>query len=115
MVPWLGIRDPFPPVEQALDDPNGLLAVGADLSPNRLLDAYRRGIFPWFNDEDPVLWWSPDPRMVLFPNELHVSRSLRRTMKSRRFVVTLDRSFDEVVQGCAAPRPRQDGTWITND
>src|SRR3979411_823428 len=74
MIPWLGLHDPFPPVDEALVEPNGLLAAGGDLSPERLLDAYSRGIFPWFNDEDPVLWWSPDPRMVLFPGELHISR-----------------------------------------
>jgi len=114
-IPWLGRRDPFPPVEEALDDPNGLLAAGGDLSPERLIDAYTRGIFPWFNDEDPVLWWSPDPRMVLFPRELHVSRSLRRVIRSGQFAVTLDRAFTDVVEGCAAPRANQDGTWITDD
>jgi leucyl/phenylalanyl-tRNA--protein transferase len=114
-IPWLGTRDPFPPVEQALIEPNGLLAAGGDLSPERLVDAYARGIFPWFNDEDPVLWWSPDPRMVLFPRELHVSRSLRRAIRTARFSVTLDRAFDAVVDGCAAPRRNQDGTWITGE
>jgi leucyl/phenylalanyl-tRNA--protein transferase len=112
---WLDADDPFPPVEQALVEPNGLLAAGADLSPRRLLDAYARGIFPWFNEEDPVLWWSPDPRMVLFPPELHVSRSLRRVIRSNEFVVTADRAFVDVVQGCAAPRANQDGTGITAD
>lgn len=115
MIPWLGVRDPFPPVEDALSEPNGLLAAGGDLSPQRLLDAYARGIFPWFNDEDPVLWWSPDPRMVLFPGELHMSRTLRRTIKAGTFTVTLDRAFKAVIDGCAAPRAEQDGTWITGD
>ena len=115
MIPWLGLRDPFPPVEQALVEPNGLLAAGGDLSPARLLDAYARGIFPWFNDEDPVLWWSPDPRMVLLPGELHLSRSLRRTIRSREFTVTFDRAFQGVMEGCAGPRDKQDGTWITAD
>ena len=115
MIPWLGLRDPFPPVEQALVEPNGLLAAGGDLSPARLLDAYARGIFPWFNDEDPVLWWSPDPRMVLLPRELHLSRSLRRTIRSREFTVTFDRAFQGVMEGCAGPREKQDGTWITAD
>ena len=115
MIPWLGLRDPFPPVEQALVEPNGLLAAGGDLSPARLLDAYARGIFPWFNDEDPVLWWSPDPRMVLFPGELHLSRSLRRTIRSQEFTVTFDRAFQGVMEGCAGPRDKQDGTWITAD
>jgi len=115
VIPWLGLRDPFPPVEQALVEPNGLLAAGGDLSPARLLDAYARGIFPWFNDEDPVLWWSPDPRMVLLPRELHLSRSLRRTIRSQEFTVTFDRAFQGVMEGCAGPRDRQDGTWITAD
>ena len=114
-IPWLGLHDPFPPVEEALDEPNGLLAAGGDLSPERLIDAYKRGIFPWFNDEDPVLWWSPDPRMVLFPRELHVSRSLRRVIRSGQFAVTLDHAFAAVVEECAAPRANQDGTWITDD
>jgi len=114
-IPWLGTRDPFPPVEHALVEPNGLLAAGGDLSPERLLDAYARGIFPWFNEDDPVLWWSPDPRMVLFPRELHMSRTLRRAIRSGQFSVTLDRAFDAVVDGCAAPREHQDGTWITGD
>jgi leucyl/phenylalanyl-tRNA--protein transferase len=113
VIPWLDVRDPFPPVDQALIEPNGLLAAGGDLSPERLLDAYAHGIFPWFNEDDPVLWWSPDPRMALFPRDLHVSRSLRRTIRSGRFSVTLDRAFDAVMEGCAAPRPNQDGTWIT--
>jgi hypothetical protein len=95
-IPWLGLRDPFPPVDEALTEPNGLLAAGGDLSPERLLDAYARGIFPWFNEDDPVLWWSPDPRMVLFPSELHVSRTLRRTIRAGQFSVTLDRDFDQI-------------------
>ena len=115
MIPWLGPGDPFPPVDGALVEPNGLLAAGGDLSPPRLLDAYARGIFPWFNDGDAVLWWSPDPRMVLVPSELHVSRSLCRTIRSRQFLVTLDRAFRDVMQGCAGPRINQDGTWITAD
>jgi leucyl/phenylalanyl-tRNA--protein transferase len=114
-IPWLGLHDPFPPVERALIEPNGLLAAGGDLSPERLLDAYRHGIFPWFNDEDPVLWWSPNPRMVLFPDEFHMSRTLRRTIKAREFTVTLDRAFRDVMRECAAPRAAQDGTWITFD
>ena len=113
MIPWLEPRDPFPPVEGALAEPNGLLAAGDDLSMTRLLDAYRRGIFPWFNDEDPVLWWSPDPRMVLFTDRVHVSRSLRKTARSGVLRVTCDVAFGQVMQGCAAPRPGQDGTWIT--
>jgi leucyl/phenylalanyl-tRNA---protein transferase len=113
VIPWLGPRDPFPPVEVALSDPNGLLAAGADLSVPRLLDAYRQGIFPWYSEGDPLLWWSPDPRMVLFLDELRVTRSLRRVIRSKRFSVTLDRAFLDVMAGCAAPRDGQDGTWIT--
>jgi leucyl/phenylalanyl-tRNA--protein transferase len=112
-IPWLNESDPFPPVETALRDPNGFLAAGGGLSPGRLLDAYSKGIFPWFGDDDPVLWWSPDPRMVLWLRELHVSRSLRRTIRSGRYTVTLDTAFDRVMAGCAAPRDVDDGTWIT--
>ena len=115
MIPWLEAADPFPPVEQALTDPNGLLAAGADLSPQRLLDAYRQGIFAWFNDDDPVLWWSPDPRMVLVPGAFRLTRSLRRVIRSGTFQVTLDRAFGSVIAGCAAPREGQPGTWITSD
>lgn len=115
MIPWLVDSDPFPPVDRALKDPNGLLAAGADLSPQRLLDAYRRGIFPWFSEDDPLLWWSPDPRMVLMVNELHVTRSLRRVVKSGRYRVTLDTAFAEVMEGCAEPRADDAGTWITDE
>ena len=113
MIPWLTPHDPFPPVEDAMTDPNGLLAAGADLSTERLLDAYLRGIFPWFGEEDPLLWWSPDPRMVLMVNEVHVSRSLRRVIRSGRYRVTLDSAFSDVMAGCAEPRDDQGGTWIT--
>ena len=113
MIPWLSESDPFPPVEQAMTDPNGLLAAGADLSTERLLDAYLRGIFPWFGEDDPLLWWSPDPRMVLMVNEVHVSRSLRRVIRSGRYRVTLDTSFKDVMEGCAEPRDDEAGTWIT--
>ena len=115
MVPWLGVNDPFPPVEQARRDPNGLLAAGADLSVERLLDAYAHGIFPWFSEGEPVLWWTPDPRMVLWLAEVHVSRSLGRTLRARRFRVTLDTAFAEVVAGCAEPRPDRPDTWITRE
>jgi leucyl/phenylalanyl-tRNA--protein transferase len=113
MIPWLNRYDPFPPVELALTDPNGLLAAGGDLSPRRLLEAYSRGIFPWFSSGDPLLWWSPDPRMVLRLDELHVARSLRRVIRSGRYHVTFDRAFEGVMRGCAEPRDGQDGTWIT--
>jgi leucyl/phenylalanyl-tRNA---protein transferase len=115
MIPFLEPDEPFPPVEFALRDPNGLLAAGADLSPERLIDAYARGIFPWFGDDDPLLWWSPDPRMVLHVGELRVSRSLRRVIRSGRFTVTVDTAFREVMAGCAEPRPEQEGTWITTE
>ena len=115
MIPYLETDDPFPPVDRALRDPNGLLAAGADLSPARLIDAYERGIFPWFNEDDPVLWWSPDPRMVLPVAEVRVARSLRRTIRSSRFRVSADTAFPAVVSGCAEPRPDQHGTWITSD
>lgn len=113
MIPWLEPSEPFPAVETALRDPDGLLAAGADLSPARLVDAYTHGIFPWFNDEEPPLWWSPDPRMVVFTRERRVPRSLRKVMAAGRYRVTLDTAFTEVMQGCAEPRPDQDGTWIT--
>jgi len=112
-IPWLAGRDPFPPVDTALRDPNGLLAAGGDLSTERLLEAYARGIFPWFGDDDPVLWWSPDPRMVLWFRELHVSRSLRRAIRSARYAVTLDAAFPQVMAACAEPREGDGGTWIT--
>ena len=113
-IPWLSDRDPFPPVEQALTYPNGLLAAGADLSIERLLDAYRCGIFPWFSEDDPLLWWSPDPRMVLMVDELHVSRSLHRVMRSGRYRITFDTAFADVMAGCAEPRREDAGTWITS-
>ena len=104
----------FPDTQQALSYPNGLLAVGGDLSLKRLLSAYRRGIFPWYEDPQPILWWSPDPRSVLFPDEISVSRSFARTLRKNRFRVTADRAFHRVLAGCAAPRARERGTWITN-
>lgn len=107
--------DTFPELESALEEPNGLLAAGGDLSPERLLDAYRRGIFPWFDEGQPILWWSPDPRCVLFPAEFHVSRRLGRNLRRRRFEVTYNRCFDDVIAECASPRPGQHGTWITDD
>lgn len=102
----------FPPVESALKEPNGLLAAGGDLSPQRLLEAYSKGIFPWFNEGDPILWWSPNPRMVLFPNELKISRSLRKTLNKDHYQIRTDCSFSQVMQACAAPRKEQAGTWI---
>ena len=105
--------DSFPAVEQALNEPNGLLAIGGDLSAERLFYAYRHGIFPWFSDGQPILWWSPDPRAVLFPDEMHISRSLRKTLRNGAHSVTVNQAFTEVIDGCAAPRAADDGTWIT--
>ncbi len=113
-LPWL---DPdqlwFPPANEALDDPDGLLALGGDLSTERLILAYRNGIFPWYSDDQPILWWSPNPRCVLFPNEIHVSRSLRRTLNQQRFEVTADRHFGRIIRLCASTRA--EGTWITEE
>lgn len=106
--------DEFPDPATALRDPDGLLAVGGDLHPARLLAAYRRGIFPWFSKGQPVLWWTPDPRMVLFPDDLKVSRSLAKALRRRDFDVTYDTRFGEVIRACAAPRAKADGTWITD-
>jgi leucyl/phenylalanyl-tRNA--protein transferase len=108
----------FPPVETALREPNGLLAMGGDLSPARLLDAYRHGIFPWFNPGEPILWWSPDPRMVLVPGEVRVTRSLAKRLRNSGFEVRVDTAFAEVMRACAAPRPPapregETGTWIS--
>jgi leucyl/phenylalanyl-tRNA---protein transferase len=112
MIPLLGPTDPFPPTDRALDDPNGLLAAGGGLSPERLLDAYSRGIFPWFSEGDPVLWWCPDPRMVLPTEGVHVSRSLRRRLRRADYDVTFDRAFAEVLHACAAPRRHDSATWL---
>ncbi len=109
-----GFSYTFPKPEKA--DRQGLLAVGGDLSPERLLVAYYSGIFPWFDDSQPILWWSPDPRFVLFPNKLHISKSMRQLLHKKAFKVTYNRQFQEVIQACAAiPRPGQQGTWITSD
>lgn len=103
----------FPPVETALTDPNGLLAMGGDLSMECLLDAYRHGIFPWFNPGDPILWWSPDPRMVLLPDEMRVTRSLAKRVRNAGFELRVDSAFADVMWACAAPRHDADGTWIS--
>jgi leucyl/phenylalanyl-tRNA--protein transferase len=117
MIPWLkpgGPADAFPPVTQALSEPDGLLCAGGDLRPERILAAYRRGIFPWYSDGQPILWWSPDPRMVLLPQELKVSRSLRKTLRQQKFHVTVDRCFDVVMAQCADSGTRAlQGTWIS--
>jgi len=112
VIPFLRPSDPFPAVSKALRSPNGLLCAGADLSAKRLVDAYSKGIFPWFSEGEPILWWSPHPRMVLFPGELRVSRSLRRTVARDRFETRFDTAFAQVIAACAAPRGGQPGTWI---
>lgn len=115
---WLDPRSPnqpFPPVHLAMRDPNGLLAIGGDLSSQRLLRAYAQGIFPWFNPDEPILWWCPDPRAVLAPADLHVSRSLRRRLNRQDYTVTLDRAFTSVLDACAAPRKKSRGTWLGDD
>ena len=114
MIPWLGPEAPFPPIETALAEPNGLLAASRDLTPERVLDAYGNGIYPWYSGDQPVLWWSPDPRMVLFVDEFHATRSLRRCVKQQRFEIRADTSFRSVMEHCATVRrPGQAGTWIT--
>lgn len=117
-ITWLSPQDApdrFPPLEQALDDPAGLLAAGGDLSPARLLAAYQRGIFPWYSPGQPVLWWSPDPRTVLFPEEFRCARSLAKTIRNGGFVTAVDQDFRATIAGCAAPRPHASGTWITEE
>lgn len=108
-------ESPFPPAEQALDNPPGLLAMGGDLSPARLVNAYRHGIFPWYSDDQPILWWSPAPRCVLYPQTVHVSRRLRRHYNQGRFSLTADHAFARVITACAGPRRDHDGTWITDE
>jgi leucyl/phenylalanyl-tRNA--protein transferase len=118
MLTWLAPGDPpdsFPPVERALRDPPGLLAAGGDLSSQRLVAAYRRGIFPWYSPGQPVLWWSPDPREVLVPQEFHLSRSLTRALRVRGFEYRVDADFEAVIDACAAPRRSGPGTWITGE
>ena len=112
MIPWLTEDTPFPPVTQALREPNGLLAASLSLSPERLLEAYRQGIFPWFSPGDPVLWWSPSPRMVLIPDEFIISKSLAKVLRNSNYQVRTDTSFERVMRACAAPRSGQAGTWI---
>jgi len=118
VIPFLRPGDPpdaFPPLEQALRDPDGLLCAGGDLSTERLLEAYRRGIFPWYSEGQPILWWSPDPRAVLFPGELRISHSLAKTLRNRGFETRVDHAFAEVVASCADSDLRPEGTWISPD
>lgn len=115
-IPWLNEDEfEFPSVELALSEPNGLLAAGGDLSVQRLLQAYQHGIFPWYESDQPILWWSPDPRMVLLPEDLKVSKSLRKLLKRNRYTLSMDRDFAAVVQGCAEARRDALGTWITDE
>jgi len=107
------VSEGFPDVGHALTEPDGLLAIGGNLNPDRLLDAYRKGIFPWYSEGQPIMWWSPDPRCVLFPDELIISRSLKKSLRKHDYKVTFDRVFSEVVKSCAEPRLNSPGTWIT--
>jgi leucyl/phenylalanyl-tRNA--protein transferase len=116
MIPWLGKSHTFPPLTKALQEPNGLIAAGGDLSPERLLAAYAHGIFPWYSHGQPILWWSPDPRMVLFPAEFAPRRSLAKVLRNRDYEVRCDSAFETVMRACGAtPREGQDGTWITEE
>ncbi|HSP32303.1 MAG TPA: leucyl/phenylalanyl-tRNA--protein transferase [Halomonas sp.] len=116
MLPWLSSPHPiFPSTVTALDSPNGLLAAGGELTPAWLIEAYRRGIFPWYSDDDPILWWSPDPRMILLPEQFKQRRSLTKRLRHGGFHITLDQHFDQVIQACAAPRGEEAGTWITDE
>lgn len=116
MIPWLSKSYAFPPLAKALAEPNGLLAAGGDLAPARLLEAYSRGIFPWYSPGQPILWWSPDPRMVLFPEEFAPRRSLAKVLRNKEYEVRCDSAFEQVMRLCAAtPREGQDGTWITDE
>ncbi|MGD8909252.1 MAG: leucyl/phenylalanyl-tRNA--protein transferase [Chromatiales bacterium] len=103
---------PFPDVSLAEREPNGLLAVGGDLSPQRIINAYQQGIFPWFSEGEPILWWSPDPRTVLFPDRIKISRSLRKLLRKKPFKLSFDRDFGGVIQACAEPREHSPGTWL---
>ncbi len=115
MISFLGSdpESPFPPTDQALDYPQGLLAVGGDLSPTRLINAYRHGIFPWYSEDQPILWWSPEPRCVIYPQTVHMSRRLRRRYNQGHFSLTADQAFVAVIEACAEPRRDHEGTWIT--
>lgn len=114
-LPWLESETPFPPVSSALQEPNGLLAVGGDLSVERILAAYRKGIYPWFSPGEPVLWWSPDPRLVLEPSQFHVPRSFAKVLRNRAYEVRFNTAFEAVMRACAAPREPGGGTWITEE
>lgn len=108
-------RSYFPPLAHALTEPNGLLAVGGDLHPDRLLTAYSRGIFPWYSEDDPILWWSPSPRCVVFPQTLHISKSLRKAMRTKQYRITINHAFETVIQTCGQSRADKEGTWINDE
>ena len=112
MISWIATLHDFPPVDTARAEPNGLLCAGADLAPETIIAAYSRGIFPWFSDDQPILWWSPDPRMVLFPDEFKISKSLAKTVVRGTFEIRFDCAFAEVISACSAPRRKDGGTWI---
>ncbi|MCK5881640.1 MAG: leucyl/phenylalanyl-tRNA--protein transferase, partial [Sinobacterium sp.] len=111
MIPWLNTLNDFPDTHLALDEPNGLLAAGGELDPDWLLKAYRLGIFPWFSEEDPILWWSPSPRCILEPSHVHISKSMRRLINKGTYHCTANKAFSEVISHCANTR-KDDGTWI---
>ena len=115
LITWINDSDAFPPVSRAMRSPNGLLAAGGNLSASRLLDAYRQGIFPWFNPGEPIMWWSPDQRMILIPGEFKASRSLTKILRNNTFEVRLDTAFEQVMRACAASRDEQQGTWISEE
>lgn len=114
-LPTMESKTNFPPIEEALDEPNGLLASGGDLKSDTLINAYSHGIFPWYSNQEPILWWSPNPRMVLFPEKYHVSRSFKRALKKTSYSVHFDRNFEDVINYCAKTRKDGFGTWITQE
>ncbi len=117
-IPFLSDTDdttPFPPVHTAMQDPNGLLMAGANLKPDRILSAYQQGIFPWYSEGEPILWWSPNPRCVIWPDQLKISRSLRKVIKQQKLQVSHNQAFRSVVEACSEPRDASEGTWITTD
>ncbi len=117
-IPFLDADDdltPFPPADTAMQEPNGLLMAGGNLKPERLIQAYQQGIFPWYSDGEPILWWSPDPRCVIWPAQIKIRRSLQKTIKKQKFTVSYNQAFDQVIDNCGKPRPGSEGTWITND
>jgi len=118
MLPYLDPDQPqqnFPPLHEALTDPDGLLAAGGCLSTTRLINAYANGIFPWYSPEDPILWWSPNPRLVIFPDQLHISKSLKKTLRKQRFKITFNSAFADVISACSNPRVDEAGTWLSNE